>query len=102
MIVYVSSAWWSWYYGGSFGQRVAVDFMCVFTVFIAYVLSKLEMWKVQGNAKRCYKFVSGAIFVYCGICIAWNLLSMMAYWYRILPSDKATWETVRDIVGMVL
>lgn len=25
LIIYISSAWWCWYYAGAFGQRVAVD-----------------------------------------------------------------------------
>jgi len=102
LIVYVSSAWWSWYYGGSFGQRVAVDFMCLFAIFIAHLLDILERWKEQGVRECGRKLVSGVVFGYCGICIAWNLLCMFAYWYRVLPSDEATWNTIKDIVGMVL
>lgn len=102
LIVYVSSAWWSWYYGGSFGQRVAVDFMCLFAVFIAYVLDGLEKWKGQKDRKRGYKAAAAVVSVYCVLCVAWNLLCMTAYWYRILPSDEADWGTVRNIVDMVL
>lgn len=101
VIVYVSSAWWSWYYGGSFGQRVAVDFMCLFAIFIACVLDRLEQWKKRESGRYRYRFVSGAVFLYCGVCILWNLTCMAAYWYRVLPSDQADWNTVRDIVGMI-
>lgn len=102
LTVYVSSAWWSWYYGGSFGQRVAVDFMCLFAIFVAYLLDELERWKKQGNIKRGYKMAFGVISGYCVVCIVWNLVCMIAYWYRVLPSDKANWDTIRDIVSMVL
>lgn len=100
--VYVSSAWWSWYYGGSFGQRVAVDYMCLFAVFIAALLSRLETWRQQGGRNGSYRLVAGAVYGYCGICIAWNLICMIAYWYRVLPSDGADWNTVRNIVDMIL
>ncbi len=102
LIMYVSSAWWMWYYGGSFGQRVVVDFMCLFAVFIAALLQRLEEWRLQGGRSGKYKVLSGAVFAYCGICIVWNLICMAAYWYRVLPSDGADWNTIRDIVGMVL
>lgn len=102
LIVYVSSAWWSWYYGGSFGQRVAVDFMCLFAIFMAYLFEKLEEWKKQDNGKYRYKVASGMVLGYCGICIVWNLICMAAYWYHVLPWDKADWNTIRDIVDMVL
>lgn len=102
LIVYISSAWWSWYYGGSYGQRVAVDFMCLFTIFTAYVLQTLEGWKQQGARSAGQKIISGLTYGYCGVCIVWNLLCMTAYWYRVLPSDGADWNTVRNIVGMIL
>lgn len=102
LIVYVSSAWWSWYYGGSFGQRVAVDFMCLFAVFIAALLSRLETWRQQDGRNGSYRLVAGAVYGYCGICIVWNLICMIAYWYRVLPSDGADWNTVRNIVDMFL
>lgn len=102
LIVYVSSAWWSWYYGGSFGQRVAVDFMCLFAIFIGAVFQRLEDWRQQDGVGRGYRLAVGAVYGYCSLCIAWNLICMIAYWYRILPSDKADWSTIRDIVGMVL
>lgn len=99
LIVYVSSAWWCWYYGGAFGQRVAVDFMCLFAIFIAVVFDRLEAGKKQGGNRK--KFLGITVYGYCGICIFWNLLCMIAYWYRVLPSDGADWNTVRDIIGMI-
>lgn len=99
VIVYVSSAWWSWYYGGSFGQRVAVDFMCLFAVFIACVFGRIEKW--QKKQSSGYRLAAAVVYGYCGICIVWNLICMAAYWYRVLPSDGADWNTIRDIAGMV-
>lgn len=98
LIVYVSSAWWSWYYGGSFGQRVAVDFMCLFAIFIGAVFHRLEQWRQQDGGGRGYRLAVGAVYGYCGLCIVWNLLCMTAYWYRVLPSDGADWNTIRDIL----
>lgn len=100
VIVYVSSTWWMWFYGGSFGQRVAVDFMCLFAVFMAEVFKRLENWKERDIRRNGYKLAAGAVYGFCGVCIIWNLMSMLAYWYRVLPSDGATWNTVRNIVGM--
>lgn len=102
LIVYVSSAWWMWFYGGSFGQRVVVDFMCLFAIFIAYLFDRLEKWHTQSSRRGGYKAAYGAVLVFCSVCIVWNLICMAAYWYRVLPSDGANWNTVRDIVGMVL
>ncbi len=99
LIVYISSAWWSWYYGGSFGQRVAVDFMCLFAVFTASVFDQLENKRNQGDGRG--KLLSGLAYGYCGICILWNLWCMIAYWYRVLPSDGSDWNTIQNIIGMI-
>lgn len=99
LIIYISSAWWCWYYGGSFGQRVAVDFMCLFAIFIGGVFDRLEAGKMQGGREKLFSVL---VYGYCGICILWNLLCMTAYWYRVLPSDGADWGTIRDIVGMIM
>lgn len=101
VIVYVSSAWWSWYYGGSFGQRVAVDFMCLFAIFIAVVFRRLGEWGIRGAGGSVYRLAVCTVYGFCGVCIVWNLICMTAYWYRVLPSDEADWNTIRDIVGMV-
>lgn len=101
VIIYVSSTWWMWFYGGSFGQRVVVDFMCLFAVFIAVILHRLEEWKGQGGGCG-YKLAAGAVYGYCTVCIVWNLICMTAYWYRVLPPDGADWNTISDIVGMIL
>lgn len=100
LIVYISSAWWCWYYAGAFGQRVAVDFMCLFAVFIACVFDRLEQMGQNGSGVR-RKLLSGLVYGYCGVCIVWNLWCMTAYWYRVLPTDEADWDTIRAIVGMI-
>lgn len=101
IILYVSSAWWMWYYGGSFGQRVAVDFLCVFAVFLACVFEDLEKWRLQSGRSRIYKFAAVGIYGFCGLCVLWELICMRAYWYRVLPPDGADWNTVRDIISSI-
>lgn len=99
VIIYVSSAWWCWYYGGSFGQRVVVDFLCVFAVFLAYVFDHIEQRKREKGGRG--RLLAGFVYGYCSVCVVWNLWCMAAYWYRVLPSDKADWNTIREIVGMI-
>lgn len=101
LILYISSAWWCWYYGGSFGQRVAVDFIGVFAIFIAYLYSYIEKQMVRGDKSLKFKMIQVGTYAYSGICLVWNLVCMFAYWYRILPSDKATWATVGNILEWV-
>lgn len=99
VIVYVSSAWWSWYYGGSYGQRVAVDFMCVFAIFMAYTLEKIDIQKkTQQRVGVKQYLLEISVYLYCGICVLWNCICMLAYWYRIIPSDGTTWQDILVIL----
>lgn len=98
VIIYVSSAWWSWYYGGSFECRVAVDFMCVFAVFMAYVLSGIERKRedsVPGKGMFAARII---VYGYSALCVAGNCIMMLAYWYRIIPSDMTTWQHIRAVI----
>jgi hypothetical protein len=46
-IVYVLSCWWMWYYGGSFGTRVIVEFLPVFAVLLYYLLNRIKFRAVK-------------------------------------------------------
>lgn len=39
-ITYIFSSWWMWYYGGSFSSRVYVEFIPVFMILFAILLSE--------------------------------------------------------------
>jgi hypothetical protein len=47
-LVYVFSSWWNWYYGGSFSQRVFVDFYVLFAWLMAYSIDQWkQLWQKQ-------------------------------------------------------
>lgn len=98
MFTYISSAWWCWYYGGSYGQRVAVDFMCVFAAFTAVLLNGLHVRQLKtAGTRNVLRYVETAVYGYCCICIIWNCICTLAYWYRVIPSDGATWQHIQAI-----
>jgi hypothetical protein len=41
LVVYVTSAWWSWYYGHGYGMRALLDILPVLAVCIAFALQAL-------------------------------------------------------------
>lgn len=97
VITYVSSSWWSWWYGGSFGQRVSVDFLCVFALFMAYTFSLVEDKKTTGSKTIRKAACRMMLYSYCILCTVWNLICMLGYWYRIIPSDGTTWEDIINV-----
>lgn len=89
LILYISAAWWCWYYGGSYGQRVVVDFMCIFAVGMAALL--------DGPCRK-RRPLRVMVYGYCGLCVVWNCICTLAYWYHVIPSDGTTWEHIRSII----
>lgn len=101
--VYVSSAWWSWSYGGSYGQRVVVDFMCVFAIFIAYLFKGAEEKRKKSVYMGIRKYAAeGILYGYCAICVTLNGINMLAYWHGIIPWDGATWQDIRNVFDWVM
>lgn len=45
LITYVFSSWWNWWYGGSFSSRVYVEFLSLFGILLAVLLSRLKTRK---------------------------------------------------------
>jgi len=42
VLVWLVSAWWNWYYGDSFGQRVFIDFYVLFALLLALLLQSFR------------------------------------------------------------
>ncbi|HTL80812.1 MAG TPA: hypothetical protein VL651_03860 [Bacteroidia bacterium] len=42
LLIYVLSSWWMWYYGGSFGTRVIVEFLPVFALLLYFLLNGIK------------------------------------------------------------
>ncbi|HLG04130.1 MAG TPA: hypothetical protein VI731_11080 [Bacteroidia bacterium] len=42
VLIYVLASWWQWYYGGSFGTRVIVEFLPVFALLLFFLLRALK------------------------------------------------------------
>ena len=99
-IIYLSSAWWSWYYGGSYGQRVTVDFMCVFAIFMARLLNGMSAAGKKAVGK--IKVLKVLVYSYMICCAGWNCICMLGYWYRIIPSDGAEWRHLHALIEWVL
>lgn len=72
-VIYVSSSWWNWYYGDSFGQRVLIDHFALFALLMAFGLQALQAnWQ---------KVAVGSI---AALLIALNLVQSWQYEHNIL------------------
>ena len=92
ILVYVLSSWWSWWYGGSFGQRVMVEYYIFAALLIAFAYKQFE--------KRSQRIILTAFFVLSSLlCIAqtwqyryniihWENMDREKYWSNFLRFDK--------------
>jgi hypothetical protein len=69
LLVYISSSWWQWYYGGSFSTRVFIEFIPIFMLLLAFAIQHAK----HGIQK----------FLICGAVIFLIILcQLQTYFYR--------------------
>jgi hypothetical protein len=92
LLVYIFSSWHMWYYGGSFSQRVMIDYYALFAILLGSALTGIAKFRVR------FLF-SGAILVLVILCqiqtyqyrynqIHWSDMNREKYWDVFLRPDK--------------
>jgi hypothetical protein len=92
ILIYVFSSWHMWYYGGSFSQRVMVEFYAFFSVLLATALQQFK----SVNTKRVFLGLIVLLIVFCQIQtyqyrrmqIHWSDMNKEKYWEVFLRIDK--------------
>lgn len=88
VVVYVLASWWSWWYGGSFSQRVAIDFL-PFVVWLAVPFVQQIQLKWQ---KATALIVLIIVVLFCQFqtyqyryfLIHWEQTTAEMYWQNFL------------------
>ena len=81
--IYLVAAWWAWWQGDSFGGRMFINAMWIWTLG----LSGLLEWLGRSRATRRLAFGAGLGLV------VWNALSLIQYRLGFVPmSAPLTWE----------
>jgi len=91
VLVYVMSSWWSWWYGGSFGTRVLVEYMAVFGLLLLLAFKSFE--------KKWPRYALGVLVValtlFCQLqtyqyryqMIHWENMDKERYWNVFMNFD---------------
>ncbi len=91
VLVYVLSAWWNWWYGGSFGTRVIVEYYSLAALLLLFAFEKMDT-----KAKRIYFYtICFACLLICQIQqfqyryyhIHWEKMDKEHYWRSFLRID---------------
>ncbi|MFO8130317.1 MAG: hypothetical protein R6T99_10500 [Bacteroidales bacterium] len=92
ILIYVLSSWWQWYYGGSFSQRVMIEYYAVFALLLGYLLS--------GNVHRIIRKAAVILILVLSLFtfiqseqyriahIHWSEMDKEKYWKAFMRVDK--------------
>lgn len=91
LLTYVLSSWWNWWYGGSFGSRVYVEFLALFALPFA-----LLVHHSAPLPKKVLSIICVLLVVVCQIQtyqaryyrIHWSDMDSERYWAEFLRIDK--------------
>ncbi len=92
ILVYVFSSWHMWFYGGSFSQRVMIDFYAFFTLMLAIAVQEIK------NSKLKTLFISSIVLLvlvcqiqtyqYRRMQIHWSDMNKEKYWEVFMRIDQ--------------
>jgi hypothetical protein len=85
VLVYVLSAWWCWWYGGSFGQRSMIEFYFIFFIPLALALNELT-----GRYRTTLISLAALCSVICQIQI-------YQYRYYYIHYSDMDWEKYKKV-----
>lgn len=90
LIIYVLSSWWQWYYGGSFGTRVIIEFLPMLAILLFVLLQSLHSIRSKIAVYTC--------------AITFTLLCQfqtIQYRYMLIHWSEMTSEKYWDVFGKV-
>jgi len=91
ILIYVLSSWWNWWYGGSFGTRVMIEYYCFFAILLLFTMQAIKT-RIQTIV------LSSALILTIFICqiqmyqyryyhIHWENMDKEHYWRNFLRID---------------
>lgn len=86
IVIYVLSSWWMWYYGGSFGTRVIIEYLPVFALLLFFLLNGIKN-----------KTVRISTIVFLVLIVALCQVQTAQYRYEIIHWSDMTQEKYWDM-----
>ena len=106
LLIYVFSSWWSWWYGGGFGQRSMIQYYSVMAIplgaFISYFMKKwitaiplvlICSFFVLLNLKQSRQYKNNLLH--------WESMTKDSYWYIFMKDSFSTAEEWQILDSML-
>jgi hypothetical protein len=91
-VVYVLASWWNWWYGGSFGSRVMIEYYIFFMISLAYfidsVVGKFGKLLALGLIVGLVLFTQIQTYQYRYYKIHWDQQDHERYWKEFMRIDN--------------
>lgn len=91
-ITYIFSSWWMWYYGGSFSSRVYVEYIPVFMILFALLLSETKLkWRRMAIVSLSFLLLAVCqiqTYQYRYYEIHWDQMDKEKYWDVFLMRNR--------------
>jgi hypothetical protein len=92
VVIYLLSSWWMWYYGGSFGPRVMIEYLPVFALLLFSLFNalknKIPQISVAAITLLIVAFCQFQTLQYRYEIIHWSEMSKEKYWDVFLQLKK--------------
>lgn len=85
LITYIFSSWHMWWYGGTLGTRVFIEFYIFWSIPLALFINSLKAWKLK------------IVLLVATLFIFNSVLQQYQYRMAILHYDSMTWQNYKDI-----
>ncbi len=90
VLIYVLSSWWMWFYGGSFGTRVIVEYLPLFALLIFFLIDSLKNKLLQvtviSSIVLLTLFCQFQTWQYRFFVIHWSDMTEEKYWNVFLST----------------
>lgn len=91
-VIYILSCWWMWFYGGSFGTRVIVEFLPVFGLLLFFLLNGVKSKAIKMTTVTLIillvTFCQLQTYQYRYEIIHWSEMTKEKYWEAFLRMGK--------------
>lgn len=90
--LYVIFSWWSWWYGGSYGMRAAIDSFAI----MVFPLTAIVQWSLSKT-----KFLKISLLSFILLLFSHSIFQTFQYYYGAIHWDSMTKEAYWDSFGRV-
>lgn len=105
-VTYVLSSWWVWFYGGSYGARVMIDYYSLIVVFAssAFTLKSYRFKIIVSVAILSFSYISIIqTYQYQRFILDWGEMTKEKFWKVFLKTEDKyiglVWLKTYDLTG---